>query len=204
LSVRVVVSSGSTAARRCSRWRAGRKVAERRPTELVLGDAAALPFGDAEFDACRADRTLQHLAEPVRALGEMVRVTRPSGRVVVTESRWGLVAPSLDAGVTDAILERSATRSEQAGWVGYRLPAMFEQAGLGDVQSISSDHTVCEHDDFFRFTHLAGSADAAGRAGALTRAEAARWVESLSDLLRRSEAFAMVIVLHVAGVRPAR
>jgi hypothetical protein len=31
----------------------------------------------------------------------------------------------------------------------------------------------------------------------------ARWVESLSDLLRRGEAFAMVIVLHVAGVRPA-
>jgi SAM-dependent methyltransferase len=181
----------------------GRELAGRGPTELVLGDAAALPFGDGEFDACRADRTLQHLAEPVTALEEMVRVTRPSGRVVVTESRWGLVAPSLDAAMTEAILELTATSSEQAAWVGYRLPGMFERAGLNELHSISSDHTVCEHDDFFRFTHLAGSADAAGRAGALTRADVARWVESLSDLLRRGEAFAMVIVLHVAGVRPA-
>ena len=180
-----------------------RGLAAQGPTELVLGDAATLPFRDGEFDGCRADRTLQHLAQPEVALAEMVRVTHASGRVVVTESRWGLVAPSLDASLTDAILELSATSSEQAGWVGYRLPAMFDQAGLSDVQPISSDHTVCEYDDFFRFTHLAASADAAARAAVLTRAQAARWVEALSDLVRRGEAFAMVVVLHVVGVRPA-
>jgi SAM-dependent methyltransferase len=173
------------------------------PTELVLGDAGALPFGDGEFDACRADRTLQHLVDPVRALEEMVRVTRPSRRVVVTESRWGLVAPSLHAGMTDAILELTATGSEQAGWVGYRLPAMFEQVGLSDVRSISSDHTVCEHDDFFGFTHLHASAEHAARAGVVTPEQAESWVALLTDLVGRGEAFAMVIVLHVVGARPA-
>jgi SAM-dependent methyltransferase len=173
------------------------------PIELVLGDAAALPFGDGEFDACRADRTLQHLAQPEPALGEMVRVTRPSGRVVVTESRWGLVAPSLDPGVTDAILELTATGSEQAGWVGYRLLAMFEAAGLSDVHSVSNDHTVCDHDDFFRFTHLDASAEDAARAGVVTREQAARWLDRLRGLLGRGEAFAMVLILHVVGIRTA-
>lgn len=122
------------------------------------GDAIALPFGAGEFDACRADRTLQHVAVPEAPLAEMVRVTRASGRVVVTESRWGLVAPALD------------------------------QVGRGD---------------FFRFTHLGDSAEAAARAGELTPGEAKAWVQALSDLLTRGEAFAMVLFLHLVGVRAA-
>ena len=171
--------------------------------ELVQGDAGALPFAGGEFDACRADRTLQHLAWPEVALGEMVRVTRAGGRVVVTESRWGLVAPSLDQRVTDSILGLMATGSEQAGWVGYRLAAMFERAGLSEVRSVTGDHTVGEPDDFFRFTHLHGLAGDAARAGVVGRADATAWLASLRDLLERGEAFAMVIVLHVAGVKPA-
>jgi SAM-dependent methyltransferase len=165
---------------------------ERGSIELVHGDASALPFGEGEFDACRADRTLQHLASPEAALAEMVRVTRGAGRVVVTESRWGLVAPDLDQRVTDAMLRMMATGTEQAGWVGYRLPAMLEEAGLSSVQSLSSDHTVGEHDEFFRFTHL----------DALSGNEASEWLAQLGELLRRGEAFAMAVVLHVAGVKP--
>ena len=59
--------------------------AARRGGAFVRGDAHALPFADATFDGCRADRTLQHLADPERALAEMVRVTRPGGRVVVVD-----------------------------------------------------------------------------------------------------------------------
>ncbi len=174
----------------------------RGPIELVHGDASALPFDDAEFDACRADRTLQHVPRPQAALAEMVRVTRPSGHVVVTESRWGLVAPDLDQRLTDAVLALNATGVEQEDWIGGRLPAMFERAGLTGVRSATSDHTVDDHDEFFRFTHLDRSADDAARAGALRREDATAWLERLSDLLRRGEAFAMVLVVHVAGAKP--
>lgn len=176
----------------------------RGPIELVHGDASALPFGDGEFDASRADRTLQHVPRPDAALAEMVRVTRESGRVVVTESRWGLVAPDLDQRVTDAVLELTATGDEQADWIGRRLPALFEEAGLTDMRSLTSDHTVSEPADFFRFTHLDDSADAAARVGSITQAEATAWLRSLGDLLTRAEAFAMVLVLHVAGTKPTR
>lgn len=197
---RVVGLDRSAALLRVARERG---LLEHAPIELVLGDAEALPFSDGEFDACRADRTLQHLSRPESALAEMVRVTRPSGRVVVTESRWGLVAPSLDTEMTDAILELNATDSERADWVGYGLPAMFERAGLREVRAISNDHTVSDHDAFFQFTHLGASAHAAARSGVLTPAQAARWVECLGDLLRKGEAFAMALVLHVSGLLPA-
>jgi ubiquinone/menaquinone biosynthesis C-methylase UbiE len=55
--------------------------------QVEVADAVALPFAPDTFDACRCDRTLQHVADPAGALAEMVRVTRPGGVVVVCERR---------------------------------------------------------------------------------------------------------------------
>jgi ubiquinone/menaquinone biosynthesis C-methylase UbiE len=44
--------------------------------EFRVGDVLALEFPDNTFDACRADRVLQHLQDPARAVAEMARVTR--------------------------------------------------------------------------------------------------------------------------------
>jgi len=170
--------------------------------ELLVGDAHSLPFEDAEFDACRADRTLQHLAHPDMALAEMVRVTRSRGRVVATESRWGLVAPSLDREVTKLVFAVMATETEREHWLGHLLPAMFEGAGLTDVHTVSDDYTLSEHDDLVRFINLEWSVDTAVRAGALTRERANDWCDSLRDLVTREEAFAMLIILHVTGTKP--
>ncbi|TDC47714.1 methyltransferase domain-containing protein, partial [Jiangella ureilytica] len=41
----------------------------------ALGDVTELPFADGTFDAVRCERVLQHLAEPDRAVTELVRVT---------------------------------------------------------------------------------------------------------------------------------
>ena len=53
--------------------------------EAVVADAASLPFEDASFDGAWADRVFQHLADPEPALAELVRVTRPGGRIVVAD-----------------------------------------------------------------------------------------------------------------------
>lgn len=53
--------------------------------EFLEGDALNLPFEDATFDASTIAFGLRNLADPVRGLGEMLRVVRPSGRAVVLE-----------------------------------------------------------------------------------------------------------------------
>lgn len=59
---------------------------------FVAGDAMNLPFADASFDAVTISFGLRNVQDPARALREMLRVTKPGGRVVVCEFSspvWG-------------------------------------------------------------------------------------------------------------------
>ena len=53
--------------------------------ELVAGDALRLPFADAAFDAVTVSFGLRNTADVDRSLRELLRVTRPGGRLVVCE-----------------------------------------------------------------------------------------------------------------------
>jgi len=64
------------------------RVGAAKPAELVsfvAGDALRLPFADAAFDAVTISFGLRNVADPDAALAEMVRVTRPGGRLVICE-----------------------------------------------------------------------------------------------------------------------
>ena len=58
---------------------------DHRGIEFIEGDALNLPFDDASFDASTIAFGLRNLADPVRGLREMARVTKPGGRAVVLE-----------------------------------------------------------------------------------------------------------------------
>ncbi|PWY93878.1 S-adenosyl-L-methionine-dependent methyltransferase [Aspergillus sclerotioniger CBS 115572] len=51
-----------------------------------IGDIHSLPFGDNTFDLVHVHQVLQHIADPVQALREMRRVTKPNGIVAARES----------------------------------------------------------------------------------------------------------------------
>lgn len=53
--------------------------------EFALADATALPFGDDEFDTVTMSFGLRNVDEPKTALAELLRVTKPGGRLVVCE-----------------------------------------------------------------------------------------------------------------------
>jgi demethylmenaquinone methyltransferase/2-methoxy-6-polyprenyl-1,4-benzoquinol methylase len=61
--------------------------------ELVAGDALSLPFADDSFDAVTISFGLRNTSDVDRALAEMLRVTRPGGRLVVCEFSHPTWAP---------------------------------------------------------------------------------------------------------------
>ena len=62
-------------------------VGKRRRPDLpfVAGDALRLPFGDESFDAVTMSFGLRNVPDVPRALAELLRVTKPGGRLVVCE-----------------------------------------------------------------------------------------------------------------------
>jgi demethylmenaquinone methyltransferase/2-methoxy-6-polyprenyl-1,4-benzoquinol methylase len=66
----------------------------RRPDlALTAGDATRLPFADASFDVVTISFGLRNVVDTPAALREMLRVTRPGGRLLVCEFSRPVFAP---------------------------------------------------------------------------------------------------------------
>jgi demethylmenaquinone methyltransferase/2-methoxy-6-polyprenyl-1,4-benzoquinol methylase len=66
----------------------------RRPDiDFVAGDATNLPFEDNSFDATTISFGLRNVTDPQKALAEMLRVTKPGGKLVVAEFSHPTFAP---------------------------------------------------------------------------------------------------------------
>ncbi len=62
---------------------AGRK--KRPQLEFVFADATKLPFGDNEFDTVTISFGLRNVVDTALAVREMLRVTKPGGKLVIVE-----------------------------------------------------------------------------------------------------------------------
>ena len=103
-----------------------------------IGRSAAeqLPFPDGMFDAALAQLVVHFMADPVRGLREMGRVTRPGG--VVAACVWdhaGGRGPL--TAFWSAVRELDPAADDESGLAGVReghLARLFAQAGLAEAQ----------------------------------------------------------------------
>lgn len=123
--------------------------AQRRVTtvEFAEADVLALPYADASFDVVHAHQVLQHVTDPVGALKEMARVSRPGGLVAARDAdyaamTWWPEPPGLDEWL--ATYRTMATRNGAQPDAGRRLRAWARAAGLDSV--VASASTWCYAD----------------------------------------------------------
>ncbi|MGO4383176.1 demethylmenaquinone methyltransferase [Specibacter sp. RAF43] len=71
------------------------KVGKRRRPDIdfIAGDATNLPFADNSFDATTISFGLRNVIDPKKGLAEMLRVTKPGGKLVVAEFSHPTFAP---------------------------------------------------------------------------------------------------------------
>lgn len=106
------------------------------PIEFVQGDAQSLHFHDGSFDRVRTERMLVHVADPVAAVRELVRVTKPGGLVVASDIDGGTAFfNSADMELAEALALRLAHGLAQ-GWMGRRQQRYLTDAGLTDVRVV--------------------------------------------------------------------
>ena len=105
-----------------------RKRAERFPNvTFVEGDSTKLPFEYGSFDLAGTLRTLHHIARPELAMAELVRVTRPRGRVLVVDQ----IAPVDPLAAAELNrFERARDPSHSRALADVDLRGLFESNGL--------------------------------------------------------------------------
>ena len=109
--------------------------------ELTSGDVMALPFEDASFDVVHAHQVLQHLADPVGALAQMRRLTRPGGMVAVRDAVYSAMTWFPEpAGMEQWRSVYMATARANGGEpdAGSRLLSWARAAGFTDVTASAS------------------------------------------------------------------
>jgi SAM-dependent methyltransferase len=95
------------AARFCSKEGLGKAA------RFVTGDIGKMPFESNVFDVALAHVVFCHLAEPEKALDEMIRVTKPGGCV--------------------AVFDNALTGGPGSGWFSWREPSVAERLAQYEV-----------------------------------------------------------------------
>ncbi|WP_078624293.1 class I SAM-dependent methyltransferase [Streptomyces monomycini] len=126
-----------------------RATAERRGlanVRFVTGDVHALDFPDGSFSVTHAHQVLQHVGDPVQALREMRRVTRPGGVVAVRDADYAAMTwyPATE-GMDDwlDLYRRVARGNGGEPDAGRRLRAWAREAGFADAAITSTASAWC-------------------------------------------------------------
>jgi ubiquinone/menaquinone biosynthesis C-methylase UbiE len=166
------------------------------PITFEVGEVHALPFPDATFDVCRAARLLEHLPAAEPALTEMVRVTRPGGRIAVFDFDWDtMIIDHPDKEATRTIV-LSYSDSIRNGWIGRQLPRLFKEQRL-ELVSIDTVQVFPHYalTELFLGSHLA----ALETNGALAAGQAREWWEHLQHADERGTLLISFTAFIVVG-----
>ncbi|MFS4104692.1 class I SAM-dependent methyltransferase [Streptomyces sp. PD-S100-1] len=112
--------------------------------EFAVADVHALDWPDDTFCVVHAHQVLQHVGDPVQALREMRRVTKPGGYVAVRDAdyaamTWYPQVPGLEDWLD--LYERVARANGGEPDAGRRLRSWALAAGFTDVTASSSTWT---------------------------------------------------------------
>ncbi|WP_043617150.1 class I SAM-dependent methyltransferase [Nonomuraea candida] len=118
--------------------------------DFAVADVHDLAFPDDTFCVVHAHQVLQHVGDPVRALREMGRVTKPGGFVAVRDSDYAAFAwfprvPALDDWM--ALYQRVARGNGGEPDAGRRLLSWARAAGFTDVTATSSTWCFADPED---------------------------------------------------------
>jgi hypothetical protein len=134
---------------------------------------------------------------------EMVRVTRPGGRVAVQDQDFGTVAVTHpERALTERIMWGVATRMYEEPHSGRRLPALLRAAGLEHVRLLTDVFQDTTLEPFAK-SFLERRAENAVRFGIVDAPAARKWLDGFTELVARGDFVLTFNYYGAVGLKPA-
>jgi ubiquinone/menaquinone biosynthesis C-methylase UbiE len=169
-----------------------------------VGDIRTLPLEDNQFDAAFCDKVLLHAGPAPVALGELARVTKPSGRVGAIEWLTFFSLSATRPELTDAF--NAVFRKSMYDYhVSANLARYFHRAGLSEVQVkiFLADTNSLDAHPFWR-TFIIHQMPMFVHAGLIDDATGRELIADLEGLNAKGEFSASFIVQAAVGTKPVR
>ena len=170
-----------------------------------VADAIHIPYRTGAFDWCYCERLLQHTTDAAAVVGEMGRVTKPGGVIVVADTDWATLSIDAPEPAVERALVRFVGDTLRNGFAGRQLRRLMKNEGLTEV-GVEMWPIVWTDYKVFRATSLSllDMDERAVRDGALSAAALAGLDEALTDADRRGVFFASAAIVVAHGRRDAR
>lgn len=154
------------------------------------GDAQALPYADASFDAVRAERLLIYLKDWEIAVAEMKRVAKPGASLAFIEPEFGTTTINLpDRDVVRRAIAHEADTAVVESWLPGQLFHSLNDLGLRDV-TVATRVVIFPQD--LAAIYFADVGRSAAKDGAISETELSAWLSGIVDLHDRGHLFASV------------
>ena len=172
------------------------------PITFQQSDIYTLDFADNFFDRCRADKTFQHLADPEAALQEVIRVTKPGGKIIIADPDHDSVV--IDTPFADITNRFIRFRSEQMaqGGIAHQIYRMFKQHGFVDVSIDPRVQAYTNYEEKVASPYLK-EIFIAQKHNVVTEAEAKKWAGYLQDAIENGRFLCLQTYIITIGTKLA-
>ncbi|MFL5357460.1 methyltransferase domain-containing protein [Archangium sp.] len=164
------------------------------------GDVHRLEFPSNTFDGSRASRVFIYLEDPLQALSEMLRVTRPGGSVVFFEvelDSWVLDGPN--PSMVRRLIHYWADQLKNP-WICRRIPGLFRSLGVSElsINPVVGTWVFSMLETFGVYPVL----EKAILEGVATRGEVDEWLHFMKEADRTGSFYGSMSGMVIRGIKP--
>lgn len=171
------------------------------PVTFQQGDIYQLDFEDNFFDRCRTDKTFQHLYDPRAALEELIRVTKPGGKIIIAGPDHDSLI--IDTPFVDVNHRFMRFRSDQMaqGSIAHQLYNMFKELGLESVAIEPLTRAYTNYEEKKVSSPYLEEIWMAQEAGVVTKDEAENWAAYLREAIENDRFICLQTYVITTGFK---
>ena len=172
------------------------------PVTFQQGSIYELNFSENHFDRCRADKIFQHLADPYSAISELIRVTKPGGKIIIADpDHDSLIIDNEYSDITHRFVKFRSDQMAQGG-IAHQLFRIFGEFGLRDVSVTPLTNIYTDYNEKKASSPYLSEIWIAQNHGTINEIEAEQWANSLEQAISKGYFFCMQTYMVTVGTKP--